>query len=150
MVFFSQVILFVLLIVPFSLFWHELGHLIGAKIVRASYITLTIGIGKQIFKFKFHNITFVVNKLFIINSFIETNRSYSLSNREIIIITILGPISSLVLSLIAYCVYMLIMSNTIIYITFLFNAWIGLINLIPFKWNEQQSDGYTILKMMIK
>lgn len=145
-----KLFIFIVVMVPLSMFWHELGHLIGAKIVRATNIILTVGIGKPIFRRTFKNMTFVVRQFFFFHSLTETHREQSLSRKEVILITMMGPISSLVLSLLAYGFVSFVMPSLIVYLTFLFNLWIGFINLIPFKFNERRSDGYTIIEMMLK
>lgn len=144
-----KLFLFIVVMVPFSLFWHELGHVLGAKLVRATHITITVGLGKPFFRRTFNNMTFVVRQFFYFHSLTETHRNQSLTRKEVMIITILGPVSSLVLSLLAYGFDKLIMPSMIVYLTFLFNLWIGIINLIPIKFNERQSDGYTILQMLL-
>lgn len=143
-----EIFIFIVVIVPVSLFWHELGHLVGARIVRATHITLTIGIGKPILQRTYKNMTFVVNQLFLFHSLTETSSVKSLTRKNMVIITLMGPISSLILSLLTYSFYMLILPSTVILLTILFNLWLGVINLLPFKINERQSDGYTILQMI--
>lgn len=148
MSFYIQIFLYIIIIAPLSLFWHELGHVLGARIVRASHVTLTMGIGKPIVKRTYGNMTFIIRKLFLLNSLTETDRPYLLSRNDKVIITLMGPVSSLFLSILAYCLYVLIIPHLSLLIVCLFNLWIGVINLIPFKINERQSDGYTILQML--
>jgi|SRR5690625_3682321 len=143
-----ELIIFVIIIVPFSLFWHELGHLIGAKIVRASHVTLTIGLGKTIYTLTFKQMTFVIKRFFLFHSLTETSRIERLSRKEIIIVTILGPINNLVLTVIASSSFLFIKANMLVYLIIFFNGWLGLINLIPFKINNKPSDGYTIMQMI--
>lgn len=142
-----QLFLYMIIIAPLSLFWHELGHVMGAKLAGASQVVLTIGVGRPIFERVYNNVTIIIRKLFIFNSFTETKRPDLLSNYDKIVITFMGPVSSLVLSLLAYFLYVLILPHLLLVVLCLFNLWIGVINLIPFKINERQSDGYTILQM---
>lgn len=145
---YTLLLIFIIIIAPLSLLWHELGHVFGAKIVRASHVTLTIGVGKPILKRTYQNVTFIICKMFLFNSLTETKRPYLLSRRDKVVITFMGPMSSLMLGLLAYCLYVFIAPHLLLYGLFLFNMWIGLINLIPFKINERPSDGYTILQII--
>lgn len=146
--YYVQLFIYIIVIAPISLLWHELGHVFGARIVQASHIVLTLGIGKPIFKQTYSNITFVIRRLFLFHSLTESQRSVPLSNKDKIVITCMGPISSLVLSLLAYGLSTLIIPHKFLYILCLFNLWVGFVNLVPFKINESKSDGYTILQMI--
>lgn len=143
-----QLLLWLIIIAPFSLFWHELGHVFGAKVINATHVTLTIGTGKPIVKRTRSNVTIVIRRLFFFNSSTATKEPYILSNRDKLIITSMGPIYSLVLSLLAYFCIVITMPHLSLYIVCLFNLWIGIINLIPFKINGKSSDGYTILQII--
>jgi len=143
-----EFVLFIVIIVPISLFWHELGHLLGAKLMRATHITLTIGTGKPILKWTFNNMTFIINRLFIFHSLTETNSFHTLSKKDKFVITLMGPISSLLLSFITFCFDIFLFNNVILVYASLFNLWLGIVNLLPFKINEKQSDGYTILQII--
>jgi|SRR5699024_7009484 len=146
MTFYVHLLVMLIIITPISLFWHELGHALGARFVRASQITLTIGIGKPIFEHNYNNMTFVIRKIFLFHSLTETQCHESLSRKDKLVITFMGPINSLVLSILAYGLFVLTSPHPLFYIMSLFNIWVGLINLLPFKINERQSDGYTILQ----
>lgn len=138
------------IIAPLSLFFHELGHVIGARINRATSIRLTIGIGKQLYKKRFGNVTIVIRKFFIVNSFTETYRKEPLKRLEKIIITVTGPLFSLLLTGLAYFLCLVLVQHTFFYLLFLFNAWITIINVIPFKIGNRKSDGYTIITNILK
>lgn len=139
---------FIVVMVPLSLFWHELGHVIGGKLVRATHITVTLGLGKPLFRLNVGNMTFDVRRIFFVHSLTETKKNDSLSKREIVIVSMMGPLNSLVFGLCFYAVHQLAMPSFVIYLMFLFNIWIGIINLLPFKWKSRHSDGYAIVKAL--
>lgn len=143
-----QLIIYIIIIAPIGLFWHELGHVLGARFVRAPHVTLIIGVGKPIVKRTYDNTTFILRRLFWVNSVTKTKNSHLLSKNDKVIITLMGPMSSLFFSILAYCLYVLIVPNLFVLLLCLFNLWLGIINLIPFKINERQSDGYTILQTL--
>lgn len=133
---------------PTSLVFHELGHVTGARFIHASRVILMIGEGKTIWKGQFKFITIILRRLYFINSVTQTIPNQPLTKRNIVTISAMGPIFSLLLGVIVYLVYAIFISHIIIYILFLFNIWLGVVNLIPFKIGQKQSDGYTILQAM--
>jgi len=139
----------VFIIAPFSLLFHEIGHLVGATLMRASAIRLTIGLGKPLWQTNFANVDIIIRRFFLINSLTSTVRNTPFRNREKAIITIMGPLFSGILTLIAYIAYSIFIATDILYLFFLFNLWLVVINLIPFKIGHKQSDGYTIYRLII-
>src|SRR5690625_7518401 len=107
------IILFILvfIIAPFSLLFHEIGHLVGATLMRASAIRLTIGLGKPLWQMNFANIDIIIRRFFLINSLTSTVRDNPFRKREKILITIMGPLFSGGLTLIAYFAYSIIRSE---------------------------------------
>lgn len=146
----STFLLLFFIIAPFSLLFHELGHVIGARANHATSIRITIGTGKSLYQKRIGNVTMVIRHFFIVNSYTETYRDEPLKKFEEIIITIMGPLFSFILSCLAYFLFVVLVHETFFYLLFLFNAWITIINLIPFRIGKRQSDGYTILKNVIK
>src|SRR5699024_9740539 len=114
-----QLFIYIIIITPVSLLWHELGHVLGARIVRASHVTLTIGIGNPLWERTFQNITFIIRKLFLFNSLTETKRPYLLSRKDKVVITFMGPMNSLLLGIIAYAIFTFIMPHLFLYSLFL-------------------------------
>lgn len=141
-----QLLAYIMLITPFGLFWHELGHVFAAYLMRARHITLTVGSGKPIIQGTLGHVTFEIRRILLFNSYTRIEASTYLSNKDKVIITSMGPIFSLLLSLLAYVLNLLIVKHLIWYILCLFNLWLGIINLIPFRIKGKQSDGYTILQ----
>lgn len=144
------ILVLIIFIAPFSLLFHEIGHVVGAKLMAASKILLTIGVGKRIFSITFQNIDIHFRRFFLVNSFTSTVRDEPFTNTEKIIITFMGPLFSSILAFIAFGLYYSIYSSIYVYLLFLFNLWLVFINLIPFKIGEKQSDGYMILQMVLQ
>jgi len=139
----------VFIIAPISLLFHEIGHIVGSAFMRASTIRLTIGLGKPLWHTKFANIEIVIRRFFLINSVTSTVRNTPFRKREKIFITIMGPLFSGILTLMTYIAYHALIASDILYVFFLFNLWLLIINLIPFKIGHKQSDGYTVCSLVI-
>lgn len=144
------IIVLIIVIAPISLLFHEIGHVVGAKLMSATKILLTIGIGKQIFSLSIQNIDIRFRKFFVVNSFTSTIRNRPFTNKEKIFITFMGPLFSSLLALLAYGIYYSFLSNIYVLILFLFNLWLVLINLLPFKIGEKESDGYIIMQLIFQ
>ena len=141
-------IVLIFVIAPFSLLFHEIGHVVGVKFMKATKILLIVGVGKKIFSMTLQNIEIQLRRLFVVNSFTSTIRNRPFTSKEKMFITMMGPLFSSLLALVAYLLYRSVFSNIYIYMFFLFNLWLFFINLLPFKIGEKQSDGYTIVQII--
>lgn len=143
-------LLFLLFIVaPIGTIIHESGHLIGAKLMRADYMILSIGYGKRLFIFKWNNIQIKIRSFFFIGGHVRNERDIPYRTSEMIWIIGFGPLLNGIFAVFFYLLYHLIPSD-FLYLLFLFNLWLALINVIPFKMKEKQSDGYMILNLLRK
>lgn len=150
MIYFTIFLMLALVIAPISLLIHELGHLTGALLMKATSIRLTIGAGNILIEKQFQRVHLLIRKFFIVNSFTSTIREIPFRNREKIFITLMGPIFSSVLAFICYLTYHAIFPHYFIFIAFLFNGWLVIMNLLPYKIGQKQSDGYTICTLLFK
>lgn len=143
-------LILVFIIAPISLLFHEIGHVVGASTMRATSIRLTIGLGKPIWSTYIGDIQLVICRFFLINSVTATVRDIPFTRREKLLITFMGPSFSGLLTLITYIAYSTFVQSEILYLFYLFNLWLVIINLIPFKIGQKQSDGYTICTLLIQ
>ncbi|WP_284141243.1 MULTISPECIES: site-2 protease family protein [unclassified Virgibacillus] len=143
------ILLFILLIAPISNTIHECGHMIGARITGADHMLLSIGIGKPIATFSLRRVTVTIHLFYFLGGMATNVRSIPYRPFEMAIITIGGPFFSI---LCAFVVGLLmgIYPNEILLLFLLFNLWIGIINLIPFKRKDKKSDGYILFKLIFK
>lgn len=144
-------VLYLLFIVaPIGTFIHELGHALGAVLAKADTVILSIGSGKKTFQFSIKKIQIKIHNLFFIGGYIESERKLSYKNRDICLIAILGPMLNIIIAAVLFFIQKNVVNNDFIYILFLFNIWLALINIIPFKIGDKYSDGYTILRAIMK
>ncbi|MGJ9456866.1 site-2 protease family protein [Oceanobacillus sp. CF4.6] len=143
------IVYLILVIAPLTTLIHELGHVSGSLIVKADYIQLTMGYGKRQITFNFNQIKFIFYPFYFIGGFTTSDRDKPYKNSEIIWVTILGPVFNAITAWISYYAFEFYPSD-FLQLLFWFNIWMAIVNIIPFKINEKQTDGFTILKLMIK
>lgn len=141
-------LLFVFLVVPGSLIVHELGHLVGAKLKKATTIRLVIGSGLPMFQFTLFNVEVVVNFMLIFGSYTSTVRETPFQDNEKIFITVLGPVFNGLLAIIFLISYVIFNPDPLFYLIILFNLWLAIVNVIPYKLGMKQSDGYIVYKIL--
>lgn len=142
------VIIFIAFIVPASLIFHEIGHVVGAKLRRADQIHLTIGIGIKVFETTLFGVRIFFRLIYMLGSYTSTVRTIPLKSNEKIFITLMGPIFNLLLSVIFFYVYKFHIDEPIIFVSCLFNLWLAVMNLIPYKIGMKQSDGYIVYSLI--
>ncbi|WP_226034634.1 site-2 protease family protein [Aquibacillus saliphilus] len=137
-------LLFVILIIaPLGAIIHEIGHLIGAYLMKANYGELTIGSGKQIKQFSIGHLKITLNLFLLFGGYATGNRETAFNGRETAIIALSGPLLN---AIIATFLELLLIDNLLINIFALYNWWLAIVNLIPFSVNGKQSDGFLVCK----
>lgn len=143
---FVLLLLYIGLIVgPIGILVHELGHAIGAYIVEASKITIKIGSGRHFKTYKIGKIHFVIYSLYFLGGIAKSKREEQYSRIEKIWISICGPLSSGILASLFFFIAKIV-PTIYLELLFYFNAWLTLVNMIPFRIKDKQSDGYIILQ----
>ncbi len=140
-------IILILIIVPISLLVHELGHLFGGKHLKADRVTISIGSGKNIYSFTFNEMTLNIYLMVMFHAHTHSERHPNFSNKEFAFITAMGPLFSLIFTSF-FGLLLFVITSEVIFYFFLFNLWLTITNLIPFKFKNQKSDGYLILTLL--
>lgn len=141
-------IVYLLLVVsPIGMIIHESGHAFGAKLVKATHITLTIGLGKRIFTFVTRRIKINIHSFYFLGGYTKTSGCNPDTNKNLFWITLFGPISNGLFAVIFYYLNQIFVSPYI-NLLFLFNLWLAMVNIIPFKYKGKQSDGYILLRSL--
>ncbi|HLR73976.1 MAG TPA: site-2 protease family protein [Virgibacillus sp.] len=143
-----NLLLFLIFIVaPIGTVIHELGHVIGASLVKSDRIMLSIGTGKKLGTISLKNVDISIHTLFFLGGYTYYERKDTYQSNELIWMTILGPISSCLFAYIFYYCYQ-VAPNSYFKLLFLFNAWLTIVNIVPFKFRRKSSDGYIIVKLL--
>lgn len=145
----NLIIVFLFLIAPISNILHEIGHMIGAIIVKSDNMILTIGKGKKVLTVPLKKLVIHVHRVFFIGGHAASKRHNPYKPLEMILITFCGPLLNILIGLSAYLLFRAHMSDYVL-LFILFNLWLGLTNLIPFKIKGKYSDGYLIFKTLIE
>lgn len=134
---------------PVGIAVHEMGHMLGAKMVNADKTTLTIGTGNVIFRRAWKQTEITIRMLFFLGGAAGSQRKIPYELAEQIKITALGPLSNFLAAGFCYGLYIAYPGDYLL-IVLLFNLWVGLINIIPYRMKGKESDGYTIRKIIKK
>lgn len=126
---------------------HECGHAVGARWSNYHNIVISIGSGKKWFSFRLLTIEWKIYHLFFLGGQTSYKSPSSYRPLDVALISMMGPLFN------GFVVFLLLSFTTIydyngLYLFFLFNAWLILVNIIPIKWKSKQSDGYIALKMI--
>ncbi|TFJ93769.1 site-2 protease family protein [Lentibacillus salicampi] len=126
---------------------HELGHVLGAKSVEADQVFLSIGAGTTVYRTKWKHIHMTMRILFFIGGLTSSKRKVPYQRHEQIRIAALGPFSSFLAAVLCYALYT-VYPNNYLMLLLLFNLWVAVVNIIPFRFKGKPSDGYTILSVI--
>jgi len=138
----------ILLIAPMSVIVHEIGHLLGAKIVKAEYFKLSIGKGKSILFYSKKSLDIIVRAFYFTGGEAKSKRKQPYKPFDILLITAGGPLMNLIFAFMLYVISKVYPTN-LIGLFILFNLWLGIGNLIPFKVKGKTSDGYVIYRSVL-
>lgn len=141
-------IVYLLLVVsPIGMVIHEFGHAFGAKLVKSVDITITFGIGKKIFTFVTKHTRINIHALYFLGGYTKTSGCKINTNKHVFWITLLGPLNNALFAIIFYYLNQIFVSPYL-NLLFLFNLWLAVVNILPFKYKGKQSDGYIILQSL--
>ncbi|MEQ6376246.1 site-2 protease family protein [Bacillaceae bacterium S4-13-56] len=138
-----DLLIFLFIFAPITLIFHELGHVIAASFFHIHKIEINLGRGRVVHSLKWSNIRFILRFFFIggASTQIELNSPSIISDR---FISLGGPLFNLFIFLFFFPI--LDRSPHSIQLFIYFNAWMSIINLIPFRIGTKKSDGWRILE----
>lgn len=141
--------LLIFIIAPLGTIMHELGHAIGARLLRADQIHLTVGSGKPIVTLSIRSFHMTINIVYFLGGMANSKRERDYSAGEAAFIAVCGPLFNGIFALF-WVMLFYVMPSTFIWLMVLFNLWLFLVNLVPFQIKGKTSDGYTILKNILR
>lgn len=150
MSFFIQLVLFIFLSVPISLFFHELGHALMGLTFRANNVSIRIGRGRQLYRLTMRRFSLFIQMNIFVYYMTEYERTVPFTKWERIMIALMGPIVNGIVGFISFLLYKEIFMYKVFFFCTLFNWWLMITNLIPFKIGQKRSDGYTIYTLLFK
>lgn len=132
-----------LIIAPLGNFLHEAGHAAGAAAAQADKISITIGGGPKLLTFTIGKLTIQVNIILFAGGHHRSWRADSYSLREQRLIAAGGPFMNIAAGAAVLLLYN-ICPDGFLRLFCMYNAWLGLVNLLPFRLKGKASDGWTI------
>ncbi|MDY0405663.1 site-2 protease family protein [Virgibacillus sp. 179-BFC.A HS] len=133
----------VLLVGPVSIFLHECGHMLGAVMEKAYPIIMHIGRGKKRFHLHIKHLDLFIYSWYFLGGMTDMTRTIPYSTKKMIFTTLSGPLCSLIIAVFFLLLFEFTLSRYAL-LWGLFNGWLGLSNLIPYKLGKKCSDGYII------
>ncbi|MCG3418797.1 M50 family metallopeptidase [Oceanobacillus jordanicus] len=134
---------------PISIFLHELGHALAGVIFKAELVYLTIGRGKRVIEYSSGKLHFIIHAGYFMGGYANSERVTPFNRFERFIISIFGPFVNIVVFLSIWELQSHFRSDYL-QLFALFNLWLVIINLVPFKLKNQKSDGYNILETIVR
>jgi Zn-dependent protease len=141
----NDLLMVLLIIAPISLLFHEAGHTLAANIFTSSSVNLHLGIGPRVLTWKYSRGEVAVNAFYFAGGMTISSQPEKAYGK--VAIAIAGPLVNL---LIAALTLLYPFHPSITTWVLFFNLWLGITNLIPFKLLGKESDGWTIVKTLIK
>lgn len=143
----SLVIFLLFIAAPIGTLIHESGHAIGMKLMKAENIQMTIGFGWKLFRVVFGKDQLTVNILFFIGGFVKSYRKEPYNDLESICITLLGPLHNMLYAIIFFGLDY-VYGSEYLKVLFLFNSWLAVVNILPFKIQDKLSDGLIVYRIL--
>ncbi|WP_041544168.1 site-2 protease family protein [Oceanobacillus iheyensis] len=139
-----DIVVFLFIIAPIITLIHEIGHVSGSFVYKATHIFIHIGFGKPIMKKNIRKLQFNINSFYILGGGSFYHFNYDLLPYQRAIIAFLGPLFNIIVFLLLLFQFGIDSENLLISLAIWFNLWLAIVNLIPFKWKEKSSDGLAI------
>ncbi|WLR59623.1 site-2 protease family protein [Guptibacillus hwajinpoensis] len=140
-----DLLMVILVISPISLLLHEAGHTVAANVFTKAGVKLHLGIGPRIFTWRHPRGEVAVNAIYFAGGMTISSQPDKAYGK--LAIAIAGPLMNLFVAALAL---ILPFHPSIIAWVLFFNLWLGITNLIPFRILGKESDGWTILKVLLK
>ncbi|WP_079479899.1 site-2 protease family protein [Halobacillus salinus] len=139
------VLVLILLTAPLSLFLHECGHVLPALGLRAEQSQISIGSGKRLFSLSFRRVKIHIHTIFFHGAHSLNERSIQFTKKEKAWISVGGPLLNGAISWVGF----MVLNDHVSYHLSLFvwfNAYLAVVNSIPFRIKGRESDGYRFLQ----
>src|SRR5690625_4072742 len=125
---------FVVLVVAISLFFHELAHAVMVLVSRAINVSIHIGRGKHLCQLTLRRFSLWIYMNVFLYYMTEYERTEPFTHRERIMIALMGPIVNGIIGFTSFLLYKELFTNKVLLFCTLFNWWLMIVNLFPFKF----------------
>ncbi|RWZ60215.1 hypothetical protein EQV77_02670 [Halobacillus fulvus] len=132
---------------PLSLFAHELGHVMMARLCRAEQSEIRIGTGRELFALVTGRMRVQVGWIFFHGAHSVNTRKQEFNRFEKAMISVGGPLINSGCAALIMLTPLHDLSRQFVILGW-FNVYLTVINLIPFSLKGKKSDGYTVWKAL--
>ncbi len=140
--------LLVLVVVPITNFFHETGHIFIAKLFNLKGSDIVIGTGPKLISFNLLETNVQFNLFYFLGGYSTNVSEGEITNWQRGLISLGGPLINIMVA------SLLLISNLpysmLVELFILFNLWVGLVNLVPYKFLNRESDGFVFLTSIYK
>ncbi|MGR9049867.1 site-2 protease family protein [Halobacillus faecis] len=133
----------IFLVAPLSLFVHELGHLFPGLYFRADQSILHLGRGKVIGRWRKNGVCVYIHLFFFQGAYSVNERKRPFKDFEKAWISIGGPLFNAVTAMVLF-IWFKDQGGHLLRVSFLFNTYLAIMNLVPFSIKGKDSDGYRL------
>ncbi|MFC4323563.1 site-2 protease family protein [Litchfieldia salsa] len=141
-----SIIVLLFLVVPITIFLHECGHIIIAKLMKLDGLEIVIGSGPSLLLFFVIGIKVQINMVYFVGGYSTNTSVQEIKEWQKGLISLGGPLLNLFLAIVFFMLFN--MNHMVDELLVLFNVWVGIVNLIPYKLMKKESDGYVFVKSM--
>ena len=139
---------FLLLAAPISNLLHEIGHILVARFFQVRGTQISLGIGPKLFGFKVGGTFLEINLVYFIGAFSTNDSSLEISDFKKAMIAVGGPVMNIVIAVVMMRIYEI--ENMLVSLTIFYNIWLGIMNLLPYKFIGKASDGWVFLSSLFE
>ncbi|MCA0970290.1 site-2 protease family protein [Halobacillus litoralis] len=142
-----EIIVLIFWTAPLCLFIHEGGHVLAARFCKAETSRLTIGSGPKWFSLSVCRVDIHIHTIYFHGAHSMNEKSIEFSKKEKAWISLGGPFLN---GLVAFLFVQLPLdfSNHLLWFM-LFNAYLAIVNSIPFRYRGKKSDGYCFFRSFL-
>ncbi|UOQ42658.1 site-2 protease family protein [Halobacillus salinarum] len=149
MILIRELLVFIFFAAPLGLFIHECGHVIPALCFRSDFSLISVGSGREIMKVRIGKLHFQCRLILFHGAYSLNERNEKFSLRERAIISICGPVMNAAGAAVLWMSSLVHISFSV-YLFGLFNLYLALVNLVPFRIKGKSSDGYRFIQLICK
>ncbi|MDF0728079.1 site-2 protease family protein [Cytobacillus sp. S13-E01] len=139
---------FLLLAAPISNLLHEIGHILVARFFQVRGTQISLGIGPKLFGLKVGGTFLEINLVYFIGAFSKNDSSLEISDFKKAMIAVGGPVMNIVIAVVMMRIYEI--ENMLVSLTIFYNIWLGIMNLLPYKFIGKASDGWVFLSSLFE
>lgn len=143
----SSLLLFLFFFVPLTNLLHEVGHVVAGRFLGINGTLIQLGSGPKLFHFDIKHTEINVMAIYFIGAFSTSDYSDRLVDWKRGVISLSGPLVNICIVL--AMIFIGWTETTSLRLFILFNLWVGVVNIIPFKVKGKESDGYIFVQALI-